>query len=69
MAKKPIGKMFFTDIDGDVWEYELHTDPPEAISWKTYKVKLSNIKVISDAHKEIKKRIRREILKDMNEYE
>tara|TARA_Y100000310_G_C19942777_1_gene473320 strand:+ start:291 stop:500 length:210 start_codon:yes stop_codon:yes gene_type:complete len=69
MAKKPIGKMFFKDIDDDVWEYELHIDPPEALHWKNYKVKLSDIKVISDANKEIKKRVRKEILKDMNEYE
>ena len=59
--------MFFTDIDGDVWEYELHTTPPEAMYWKNYKIKLSDIKVISDVHKEIKKRIRKEILKDINE--
>ena len=59
--------MFFTDIDGDVWEYELDIDPPEALYWKNYKVKLSDIKLISDVHKEIKKRIRKEILKDINE--
>ena len=62
-----IGQMFFTDIDGDVWEYELDIDPPEALHWKNYNIKLSDIKVISDAHKEIKKRIRKEILKDINE--
>ena len=54
------GEMFFRDIDGDVWEYELDIDPPEALHWKNYKVKLSDIKVISDVHKEIKKRIRKE---------
>ena len=35
-----IGKMFFKDIDGDVWEYELDIDPPEALHWKNYNIKL-----------------------------
>ena len=38
-----IGEMFFTDIDGDVWQYELNTDPPEATYWANYKLKWWNV--------------------------
>ena len=62
-----VGKMFFKDIDNDVWEYELNTDPPEAVYWKNYKIKLTDIKIISNVNKEIKNRVRKEILKDINE--
>ncbi len=59
------GEMFFTDIDGDVWQYELHTEPPEATYWVGYKLKLTDIKVITEADKETKARVRQEIYKDI----
>jgi len=59
------GEMFFTDIDGDVWQYELNTDPPEATYWENYKLKITDIKVITKADKEIKNRVRQEIYKDI----
>ena len=59
------GEMFFRDIDGDLWQYELKINPPEAAYWETYKLKLTDIKVISNADKETKKRIRQEIYKDI----
>jgi hypothetical protein len=59
------GEMFFRDIDGDLWQYELKTNPPEAVYWETYKLKLTDIKVISNADKETKRRIRQEIYKDI----
>mgnify|MGYP003628640628 FL=1 len=59
------GEMFFRDIDGDVWQYELKTNPPEAVYWETYKLKPTDIKVISEADTEVKKRIRQEIYKDI----
>lgn len=60
-----IGEMFYTDIDGDVWQYELNTKPTEAVYWDTYKLKISNIKVLGDASKEIKKRVQHEIYRDI----
>tara|TARA_R100001244_G_C5156204_1_gene130416 strand:+ start:748 stop:978 length:231 start_codon:yes stop_codon:yes gene_type:complete len=60
-----IGEMFYKDLDDEVWQYELHTTPPEAIHWKKYKAKLADIKVISTADKETKDRIRKEILRDI----
>jgi len=62
-----IGEMFFTDIDGDVWQYELNTDPPEATYWANYKLKLTDIKVISKTDKETKQRVRQEIYKDIQD--
>jgi len=61
-----IGEMFYRDIDNDLWQFELHTTPPEALYWKNYKIRLEDIKVISKADKHIKNRIRTEILKDIN---
>ena len=60
-----LGEMFYTDIDGDVWQYELKTTPTEAIYWDTYKLKVSNIKVLGDIPKEVKKRIQHEIYRDI----
>ncbi len=57
--------MFFKDIDGDVWQYELKTNPREAIYWDTYKLKVSDIKVLGSADKETKNRVRLEIYKDI----
>ena len=39
--------MFFTDEDGTIIQYDLVTDPPEAMYWTTYKLKKSHIKIIS----------------------
>ena len=61
-----IGEMFYRDIDNDLWQFELHTTPPEALYWKNYKIRLEDIKVISKADKHIKNRIRTEILKYIN---
>ena len=61
-----IGEMFYRDIDNDLWQFELHTTPPEALYWKNYKIRLEDIKVISKADKHIKNRIRTEILKVIN---
>ena len=60
-----MGEMFYNDLDDEVWQYEIHTTPPEAIHWATYKLKLRDIKVISTAAKETKDRVRKEILKDI----
>tara|TARA_Y100000310_G_scaffold312265_1_gene359402 strand:- start:700 stop:930 length:231 start_codon:yes stop_codon:yes gene_type:complete len=56
-----IGEMWFEDLDGEMWQYELHTSPPEALYWKTYKIKLQDITVISTDPTEVKKRVRKEI--------
>ena len=60
-----IGEMFFTDIDGDVWQYELKTNPREAMYWDTYKLNVSDIKVLGSTDKETSKRVRLEIYKDI----
>tara|TARA_Y100001951_G_scaffold78177_1_gene65711 strand:+ start:28 stop:261 length:234 start_codon:yes stop_codon:yes gene_type:complete len=60
-----IGEMFYKDLDDETWQYELHTNPPEAIHWKNYKIKLKDIMVISTAEVKVKDRIKKEILKDI----
>ena len=65
MAANSKGEMFFRDIDGDLWQYELKTDPPEAMYWETYKLKRTDVKVITDADAETKKRVQQEIYKDI----
>jgi len=64
-----IGEMFFTDIDGDVWQYELKTNPPEAMFWETYKLKPMDIKVLAEVNKETRVRVRKEIYKDITDSE
>ena len=60
-----IGEMFYKDIDNDLWQFELHTTPPEALYWKNYKIRLEDIKVISKASKQLRDKIKKEILKDI----
>lgn len=38
--------MYFVDSDTTI-EYTLVTDPPEAMYWRTYKLKKSHIKIIT----------------------
>ena len=65
------GESFYVDIDGDKWQYMLVTDPGAALYWKpsTYKLKLSDIKIATKCSPEDRKRLRREILKDIQENE
>ena len=60
-----IGEMFYRDIDNDLWQFELHTTPPEALYWKKYKIRQEDIKVISKASKQLRDKIKKEILKDI----
>ena len=64
-----MSEMFFVDIDGDKWQYELRTDPPQAVYWDTYKIKLRDIKIITKCSPEERKRLKGEILKDIKENE
>jgi hypothetical protein len=63
------GESFYIDIDGEKWQYMLVTDPEAALYWKpsTYKLKLSDIKIATKCSPEDRKRLRREILKDIQE--
>ena len=65
------GESFYVDIDGVTWQYMLVTDPEAALYWKpsTYKLKLSDIKIATKCSPEDRKRLRREILKDIQENE
>lgn len=61
------GESFYVDIDGEKWQYMLVTDPPAALYWQpaSYKLKLSDIKIVTKCSPEDRKRLRREILKDI----
>lgn len=53
-------QMFYGDI-----EYTLVTDPPEAMFWKTYKLKKSHIKLITKLDKSTAAQIKQEIYEDV----
>lgn len=57
-------EMFYTDEDGTTVEYALKTDPPEAAFWQTYKIKKSNIKIITKMSREYQAVYRQKILDD-----
>jgi len=65
------GESFYLDIDGETWQYMLVTDPEAALYWQpsSYKLRLSDIKVVSKCSPEDRKRLRREILKNIEECE
>ena len=56
--------MFYNDI-----EYTLRTDPPEAMYWSTYKLKKSDIKILSNTNRSEAAKLRQEILDDINKQE
>jgi len=62
-----VGKSFYKSEDGDVWEYKLVLNPPEEIYWqpKSYRLKVTDIKVLTEAPADVKKSIRRDILEDI----
>lgn len=45
--KNMTGQSFITDDDDKEWEYELKTDPPQAMFWSTHKIKKSEIKILN----------------------
>ena len=61
------GESFYLDIDGETWQYMLVIDPEAALYWNpsSYKLKLSDIKIATKCSPEDRKRLRREILKDI----
>ena len=63
------GESFYVDIDGEQWQYMLVTDPEAALYWQpsSYKLKLSDVKIATKCSPEERKRLRREILKDIQE--
>ena len=65
------GESFYVDIDGEQWQYMLVTDPEAALYWQpsSYKLKLSDIKIATKCSPGDRKRLRREILKDIQENE
>ena len=60
-----------TDEEGEVYQYQLVTDPPAALYWKpsSYKLKLSDIRIATKCTGEDRKRLRRLILNDILEKE
>jgi len=63
------GESFYVDIDGEKWQYMLVTDPEAALYWQpsSYKLGLKDIRIVSKCSLEDRKRLRREILKDIQE--
>ena len=65
------GESFYVNIDGDKWQYVLVTNLPAAVYWNTasYKLKMNDIKIATKCSPEDRKRLRAEILKDIQESE
>lgn len=63
------GESFYLDIDGEKWQYMLVTDPEAALYWQpsSYKLGLKDIRIVSNCSPEDRKRLKREILKDIQE--
>jgi hypothetical protein len=66
--KMPIlnDNMFFT-FEDDTYRFELHTDPPEAMYWSTYKVKASHLKVFDANNKQVFGPAKEALLNDLDE--
>lgn len=51
--------------DGTLIEYRLVTTPPEAIYWQTYKLKKSDVKLVTKFDRSTSVQIKQEIYEDI----
>ena len=58
-------EMYHQTEDGKLIQYELKTDPPEAIYWTTFRLLKSHIRVLTKLPKEEKTLYRTEIYDDI----
>lgn len=61
-----MAQSYYTDIDDDVYEYDLRPTPIEALYWATYKVKPGDVKIITSTSKRERDRLRHEIMDSIN---
>jgi len=55
----------YYERDGTLIEYRLFTNPPEAAYWQTYKLKKSDIKLVSKFDRSTAAEIKQEIFEDI----
>ena len=65
-SKGRINGCFYIRDNGEVIEYALATDPPEAVFWSTYKLKPAHVKVKAKYDRKTKYAIAKEICDDSN---
>ena len=57
-------QMFYTSA-GNVVEYKLVTDPPEAIYWTTHRLKKSDVKLVSKFNRSETAEIKQDVFDDI----
>lgn len=62
-------QMWHRRKDGTIVEFLIRTDPPEALYWMTYKLKVSDIILVSKVAAGEKTKLRREIYDELVEKE
>ena len=62
---------YIRDDEGETWAYQLVTKPLAALYWKvsSYKLKLSDIKIVTKCAGEQRKELKRLVLRDIQESE
>ena len=71
-AELPIDLLFYVkDDEGETCAYQLVTKPRAALYWKpsSYPLKLSDITIVSKCTGEVRKQLKRLILRDIQESE
>jgi len=61
-----MAESYYTDINDDVYQYDLQPTPIEALYWATYKVKAADVKIITSTTKLECDRLRNEIMHSIN---
>ena len=59
-GRKKVNMYYKTDAGEEV-EYYLQTDPPEAMYWSTYRLKLTHVKLKNKYDKEVSRTLKKEI--------
>ena len=71
-AELPTDLLFYVrDDEGETWAYQLVTKPLAALYWKpsSYPLKLNDIKIVTKCTGEVRKQLKRLILRDITECE
>ena len=62
-------EMWHKRKDGSLIQFALATDPPEAMYWTTYKLKVTDVQLVTKVPAKDKTHIRREIYEDITSRE
>jgi len=66
VPKKKSHPLMYFNYQDITYRFELHTDPPEAMYWSTYKIKPSQLKIFDAKNKQVFGDVKEQLLNDID---